>query len=615
MSDIDILPYQTNKDLLHQALIDSGSTHQNNKYTCPSPGHEDKKPSASIYDKDGKYKWHCHACGAGGDIFDIMAIMQQTTPDRIIAELKKGNVPAPKAVAKKKEEPKKVYPSLDKLVETAEYVLKGKCTARHEYTNPDTRQVELVMVRVEIPNAGKEFWACHPVPNGWSTGYPQDPRPIYNRSRVARVKSVFVVEGEKCVEHLQQVGIVATTSPGGANAAHKYDWSPLAGKTVYIWRDNDPPNERGEIAGLKYQNAVIDQLIKLQPLPDIRVIDIAGTGLGPKQDAADFVIRERANKIPDELIKRQIEDLMAEARPEGGSQGLYNHFQDIISGRITIIDWEGEMLSNLTLALQPGTVTIFCGDPGSAKSFFLLQQLFHWHINDVPVAVMELEDDRTQHLKRALVQLTGNKKLFEFHWIKRQGETATAQYFEHKALLDSFSASIYDDPDANHTLDTLAAWVQEQCAKGVRVIVIDPITLAESGREPWISERKFMVDIKRSLRASGSSCILVSHPKKGRQNTINMDQLSGSTNYPRFSHTVFWLEHHKDDVEVDIITYEEVFGARKEVRLYGVKSNKTIHICKTRLGCGHGYKLAYKMESAMRMNELGLIAKSADRKN
>ena len=46
---------------------------------------------------------------------------------------------------------------------------------------------------------------------------------------------------------------MATTSSGGAGAAGKTDWSPLAGRTVLIWPDADE-------AGLKYAGDVAKRL-------------------------------------------------------------------------------------------------------------------------------------------------------------------------------------------------------------------------------------------------------------------------------------------------------------------------------------------------------------------
>ena len=40
------------------------------KASCPLPEHEDRNPSASVNRSEGKF-W-CHACGRGGDGYDII---------------------------------------------------------------------------------------------------------------------------------------------------------------------------------------------------------------------------------------------------------------------------------------------------------------------------------------------------------------------------------------------------------------------------------------------------------------------------------------------------------------------------------------------------------------
>src|SRR5699024_4111263 len=51
---------------------------------------------------------------------------------------------------------------------------------------------------------------------------------------------VWIVEGEKCVDHLAEQFIMATTS-GSSGSAGKHDWSVLKGREVIIWPDNDEP--------------------------------------------------------------------------------------------------------------------------------------------------------------------------------------------------------------------------------------------------------------------------------------------------------------------------------------------------------------------------------------
>ncbi|MFP3019793.1 MAG: toprim domain-containing protein, partial [Wolbachia sp.] len=70
-------------------------------------------------------------------------------------------------------------------------------------------------------------------------------RPLYNIPGIMKSDKVILVEGEKCADALIEQGITATTAMLGANAQiEKTDWSPLKGKHVIIWPDNDEPGKQ-----------------------------------------------------------------------------------------------------------------------------------------------------------------------------------------------------------------------------------------------------------------------------------------------------------------------------------------------------------------------------------
>jgi 5S rRNA maturation endonuclease (ribonuclease M5) len=69
-------------------------------------------------------------------------------------------------------------------------------------------------------------------------------RTLYNLENIHDKPRVVVVEGEKCVDALASVGIDATSHMGGAKAPlSQTDWTPLAGKHVILWPDNDEPGQ------------------------------------------------------------------------------------------------------------------------------------------------------------------------------------------------------------------------------------------------------------------------------------------------------------------------------------------------------------------------------------
>lgn len=105
-----------------------------------------------------------------------------------------------------------------------------------------------------------------------------DRRPLYQLDKIAGnpFAPVLVCEGEKAADAATKVltKVVTTTSSGGAEAAAKTDWTPLAGRAVWIWSDADE-------AGKKYAEDVATRLSDLGC--EVRVID--GISLAAKLPA------------------------------------------------------------------------------------------------------------------------------------------------------------------------------------------------------------------------------------------------------------------------------------------------------------------------------------------
>jgi hypothetical protein len=81
----------------------------------------------------------------------------------------------------------------------------------------------------------------------WRLGGMPAPRPLYRLPELLAAphdQPVVVVEGEKCADAAARCGLLATTSSGGANAARRTDWRPLAGRQVILLPDNDEPGEQ-----------------------------------------------------------------------------------------------------------------------------------------------------------------------------------------------------------------------------------------------------------------------------------------------------------------------------------------------------------------------------------
>jgi len=91
----------------------------------------------------------------------------------------------------------------------------------------------------------------------WKMHAPSAPRPAYGLDRLAAHPEapVLFTEGEKAADAAQRLfpGYVAVTTMNGAQSPEKTDFTPFAGRTIYIAPDNDE-------AGMSYKDKLIDLL-------------------------------------------------------------------------------------------------------------------------------------------------------------------------------------------------------------------------------------------------------------------------------------------------------------------------------------------------------------------
>jgi len=114
---------------------------------------------------------------------------------------------------------------------------------------------------------------------GWAFGHHPSPRPLYNLDQLAARPDapIILCEGEKTANAAAQIfpDYVATTSPGGANAAKQADWSPLKGRKVLVLPDaNDKPDKAGREPGNVYAEEVSAAAL-IHGAAEIHLIDTA----------------------------------------------------------------------------------------------------------------------------------------------------------------------------------------------------------------------------------------------------------------------------------------------------------------------------------------------------
>jgi KaiC/GvpD/RAD55 family RecA-like ATPase len=284
--------------------------------------------------------------------------------------------------------------------------------------------------------------------------------------------------------------------------------------------------------------------------------------------------------------------------------GLGDLLQETIDGKRRNIEWPFPELTDMARSLLPGTLTVLCGGAGSTKSMLVSQATLYWQEFGVPFAVFHLEEDREFHLNRALAQIESNSGLTLDDYIRDNPDVVLRAYDRDRELLDDLSNSMWDAPLSDLGTEDMIDWVAERAAEGRRIIIVDPITAADSGREPWAADRRFVLQTKRIMREHGASLIVVTHPRDGnvKGGGNHLDNIAGGRAYNRFTQTVLILES-LDKVEQKTVA--------RGFEWQSVSVNRTVTIRKARSGTGVGRSIGFFFDSeTLLLTERGAITEA-----
>jgi len=268
------------------------------KACCPA--HEDSNPSLGISEgPDGKVFLKCYAGCSNKAIIAALGL-----------EAKDFSTSGYKNVQKTKKT--HLFPTLDEAAESARLSV-GRSqhhelreTARYVYQNAAGADV-FVVARYDPAEGGiKAYRPFRSIEGGWSIGDPEGLLPLYNLAGIKKSTArIFVVEGEKCSDLCDTLGLTCTTSAHGADSAAKSDWSPLAGRDVVIIPDRDEP-------GAKYAAEVARILTHLNPPARVKIVALPDVS-EPGADLVDY--RELHKVWTDAEVKRELENI-ADRTPE-----------------------------------------------------------------------------------------------------------------------------------------------------------------------------------------------------------------------------------------------------------------------------------------------------------
>lgn len=348
-------------------------------WTALCPAHEDNRSSLSVgLGDDSRVLLKCHAgCPTEAVVESIGMKMADLMPPR--EEAPTGKQPPPKR----------------------------EVIASYDYTDAEGNLLYQVLryqpkdFRQRRPKAG----------GGWEWSLNGTPRVLYRLPDLAAKPGsiVFITEGEKDVDRLRGMGLVATTNVGGAGK-----WLPdyteaLRDRLVCILPDNDQPGRDHAHKIAKALHGVATK-VKVVVLPD----------LPPKGDTSDWLDRpgnskERLLEIikdapawTDEQAKIQLSTLADEAR---------RYIQFIRDGGGTTIPTG---LPEVDYAIGDGVeeseVIVIGARPNHGKSMVALQCVHTWTSRGLPCLFISIEMASLQLGKRTMLYAS---EVPQEHWRTR----------------------------------------------------------------------------------------------------------------------------------------------------------------------------------------------------
>lgn len=402
----------------------------------------------------------------------------------------------------------------------------------------------MAVVRVNESDGGKRFVPLHPTADGWAIGDPPGKLPLYRLPDLQSDGSVYIVEGEKCVEAARSIGLTATTSAHGSSSPGKTDWAPLAGRDVVILPDADKP-------GHSYAESVARILTDLNPPARVKVVELPGLGEG--EDIADVVARVSENQDLTD-IARDIEAL-ADATP------YYTRTDTVPVDAVPTADpWSGTNIGELWRSdrlwkpvryigtglhwldarlgggLRTRGCHLFAGKTGHAKSQLAVQVAVNAALAGVPVGFFSLELGADEVAQLIMAALSGIPRMIlatgklDSNHAARLREAMT----EHSGM----PLTILDDEkwDAGLTRDALATLVADGVARFAwKLVVVDYLGLlvpSEIDRDQYDTDVRHATELKRLARKNDVALLVVAAVRKGatfrESGQLTIDDLIGA---------------------------------------------------------------------------------------
>lgn len=380
----------------------------------------------------------------------------------------------------------------------------------------DNEQGDCLYMRTRLkhPNGKKWIRPFHldPETKKWVISEPkfeEGQKPLYHLSALSRQldADTWITEGEQKVDLLEEYGFVATTS-GSSTSVSETDWTPLQGKNVILWQDNDE-------SGNTWLNTLIPILKNLGC--NIRCVDIGQLNLPESGDVVDWVkTLPEVTQIDFLALPMRDPDVLEKPllNPPESQEEKASMVECICANDINPepIDWLWDGW------LAAGKIHIFGGAPGTGKTTIamhlasVISRGAYWPDKSPAIAgnvmIWSGEDDANDTLIPRLIQAGANRS--NVYFIENILEK------EEKRVFDP----AYDMPALQQKFEDVG---------DVRLLIIDPIVSAVTGDSHKNAEVRRDLQPLVDLAASSRCAVLgITHFSKGTAGRDPIERVTGS---------------------------------------------------------------------------------------
>ena len=490
-----------------------GARKSSSGWSCRCPAHDDHNPSLTITDAgDGRILVHCHAgCTQNSVIAELKArsLWPGGTDDAVTAQQARSGpsevgwtpvFPVPEGAR----EPRIEHPTL------------GKPSQKWEYPDEENRLLGY-MLRFDTPRSDKTFrpltyWRNREDKCEWRyQGFPK-PFPLYGLHRLAarHEAPVIIAEGEKAAEYAGKLcpDMVAVSWPHGAKSVSDVNWSPIAGRQVYVWPDSD---EVGLQAGKEVCRRCLDAGAK-----SVRLIK-PPSGVAEGWDAADAYAEDR----PPEQISKLFDT----------AEKVASDFESISADVVDLSKWRGDRYSGappercwlIKDVLPLGVPTMLAAMGGIGKSMTALQLALEVALGDLVreelgepplilgglvachgnVVLITAEDDEAElHRRVALLDPHGYRLL--------RPERLTLVPLPNAGGFLTLLRRGFEGPEITDAFRDL--YRQLMAINGLRLVILDPLQAfvgADANKDPAVGQ--FLCTVLGKLATATGATVLLTH--------------------------------------------------------------------------------------------------------